>query len=98
MSIEGRLEKLEASKPVDARAEADILLRRVHRVCARIPENEWDAKMAAMFRFVSDEVLQIIADMKDDDGSGDETPDLPPLPPTVSLPTQSLSLQESNHE
>jgi len=97
MSIETRIQKLESSRPIDAVAEAAILLRRVHRACALIPENEWDTKIAALFRFVSDEVLQTIANMKDGGGSGDGTPDLPPPPPTNS-PRPTLQLQESNHE
>jgi len=103
VSLETRIEKLEASKPVDAVAEAAIVMRRVKRACAGLPADQADAKMHAIFKYVSDEVLQVIANMTDDEGSGDESPDDPlptdPLPPsTLRTESPTLSPQEPSHE
>ena len=63
MSIEGRLEKLEASRPIDPAALAAIVMKQIGRGCAGLPDSQMDAKIATILKHVPDGVLAIIANL-----------------------------------
>jgi len=63
MSIETRIQKLESSRPIDAVAEAAIVMKQIERGCAGLPDSQMDAKIAAILKHVPDGVLAIIANL-----------------------------------
>ena len=63
MSVETRIQKLESSRPIDAVAEAAIVMKQIERGCAGLPDSQIDAKIAAILKHVPDGVLAIIANL-----------------------------------
>jgi len=63
-SIESRIEKLEANKPIDAAAEAAIIMKKIDRACVGLSAEQANAKINDIIKYLPDEVLLVIANQQ----------------------------------